>query len=517
MPTSLYFMDNKIFNNRLNFLFFVFVFIAVSYIWRLIYLQIYRHDIYVDMAKKQYSIKMSASSERGRIMAQNRIIGPTVIAENIEDKYTKDGKEYASSKRIYILGEVGAKALGYFGHTDDSYRGLYGIEKYYNDILQRTDGDVYANLFAELFADVSGGTFNNIDNRRGDIVLTTDIEASRFLYKTLNEIKDEWHGDIVGGIIMDPRDGRIIAMDEIPSFDPNKYQDYPISNYKNDLISGVYEMGSIMKPITMAAALDAGVVTSNTTYDDKGVRELNGYKVKNFDGKARGIVAIHEILDQSLNVGIVFLVEHLGTERFGKYMHAFGIGDETGIDLPNEASGLTKNIDSNVLVDAATSGFGQGIAITPLQTIRALAVIGNGGLLVNPYIVDSVIYDNGKEKKIIPNEGVRVIKASSSEEVTRMLVHVVDESLKKGKYKMEHYAIAAKTGTAQMAQPGGGYYDDRYLHSFFGYFPAYDPRYIVFLFHVHPKGAEYASDTLTEPFFRIVKFLINYYSVPPDR
>ena len=510
-------MDIKTFNNRLIILFILFVLLAFSYIARLFFLQIMRHDYYVDMAKKQYSISLSASSDRGRILAQNKITGPTVIAENIDNKYVKDGKEYANNKRVYILGEVGAKNIGYFGHTNDSYKGLYGIEKYYNDVLQRSDGDVYANLFAELFADISGDTFNNVDNRRGDIVLTTDIEASRFLYKTLNEIKNEWDGDIVGGIIMDPRDGRILAMDEIPSFDPNQYQNYPLINYNNDLISGVYEMGSIIKPLTVAAAVDAGLVDSQSTYNDTGVRELNGYKVKNYDGIARGVTTIQSILDKSLNIGIVHLVELLGTERFGKYMHGFGIGDETGIDLPNEVSGLTENIDSNVLVDAATSGFGQGIAITPLQTIRALATLGNGGLLVNPYIVDSVIYDNGKEKKIIPNEGARIIQASTSEEISRMLVHVVDTALKNGKYKMDHYSIAAKTGTAQMPQPGGGYYDDRYLHSFFGYFPAYDPQYIVFLFHVHPKGAQYASDTLTDPFFRIVKFLINYYSLPPDR
>ena len=156
--------------------------------------------------------------------------------------------------------------------------------------------------------------------------------------------------------------------------------------------------------------------------------------------------------------------------------------------------------------------------MSPIATVRALSVLANGGTLVGPYLVDRIDYKNGGSKKTYPDEGVRVIKKETSEEITRMLVKVVDDALLEGTVALPHYSVAAKTGTAQIADPnGGGYYKDRYLHSFFGYFPAYDPQFIIFLYNVHPKEVRYASQTLTHPFMDLTKFLINYYEIPPDR
>jgi cell division protein FtsI (penicillin-binding protein 3)/stage V sporulation protein D (sporulation-specific penicillin-binding protein) len=422
------------------------------------------------------------------------------------------------NKRFYPQKDIGSQILGFVGSDGKNTRGQYGIEKYYDDVLSRGMEEKSVNFFAELFADIDVNSMSNKDKGEGDVVLTIDAEAERFLHKTLLETKAEWRSDTIGGIIMDPSTGAIIAMDGLPSYDPNNFGDVESpSVYRNTLVSSVYEMGSIIKPITVASALDAGVVDESTTYYDTGFRDLDGYKVRNFDGKARGTTNMQTILDKSLNVGIVFLVEKLGAKQFQSYFKKFNIGEETGIDLPGEAGGLTKNLDSTVFVDSATSGFGQGIAITPIQTVRALSVLGNGGYLPSPHIVEKIMYKNGTVKSFVPDPTERILKKDTSERITRMLVHVVDTALKNGEYKMPRYSIAAKTGTAQMVKPGGGYYEDRYLHSFFGYFPAYEPRYIVFLFHTYPKGAEYASATLTDPFFKIVKFLISYYEVPPDR
>ena len=206
-------------------------------------------------------------------------------------------------------------------------------------------------------------------------------------------------------------------------------------------------------------------------------------------------------------------------DKLRDYLLSYGIKNKTGIDLPNETSGLVSGIMTSPRdIEYANAAFGQGIAMTPMEITRALASLGNGGNLVIPHVVKYIKYDDGTKKEMIYPTVPTKISKETAEEITRMLVTVMDKSLKGGLAKFDHYNVAVKTGTAQVANlVDGGYYEDRHTHSFFGYFPAYDPKFIVFLYAVNPKGVPYASQTWADPFLDITKFLLNYYEVPPDR
>ncbi len=419
--------------------------------------------------------------------------------------------------RFYPMFKVASHAVGFVGFdNEDDLNGRYGLERFYEETLGRNNKSTYDNLFVEVFSGIKKAITQD-QKFEGDIVTTIEPSVQSILEQKLQEIEDTWHSDYSGGIIMDPNTGEIFAMALVPSFDPNNLQkEKSVDVFQNKLVESVYEMGSIIKPLTMAAAIDAGAVTAETRYFDAGSIVLNGKTISNFDHKARGNVPMQEVLNQSLNTGVVFAMQKMGKETFSKYMKSYGIGQETGIDLPNEAHGLIDNLDSPREVEHATAAFGQGIAMTPIETIRALSSLGNGGFLPNPHLVKKITYKLGGEKTIVPNPSVRVLKKETSDEITSMLIKVVDTALLGGTVKMPNYSIAAKTGTAQIVE-NGKYAEDKFLHSFFGYFPAYEPRFIIFLFNMYPKGAQYASETLTHPFIDIAKFLINYYELPPDR
>ncbi|MFA6095423.1 MAG: penicillin-binding protein 2 [Candidatus Paceibacterota bacterium] len=420
--------------------------------------------------------------------------------------------------RFYPAGRLASNTLGFLGYdAGNRFNGRYGLERYYDDVLSRDEGTPYTNFFVEMFSDI--GALLGGERAEGDIVTTIEPSVQTELEREIAKVMTQWRSDLTGGIVMDPYTGEVVALAVSPSFDPNNVRsEKSASIFGNPMIEGVYEMGSIIKPLAMAAGIDAGAVTPKTTYLDEGYVMVNGAKISNFDGKGRGEVTMQRVLNDSLNTGMAFVAKKLGNDRLTKYFTEYGLGEETGIDLPGEVPGLIANLKSPRDIEHVTAAFGQGIAVTPIETIRALSALGNGGFLPNPHVVKRIDYLSGITKTLSYDNTRQVLAPATSEEITRMLVTVVDTALLGGTVKLPHYSIAAKTGTAQMAkETGKGYYDDRFLHSFFGYFPAYKPRFIVFLYTVYPKGAQYASHTLTYPFIDLAKFLINYYDIAPDR
>ncbi|MEK7101536.1 MAG: penicillin-binding transpeptidase domain-containing protein, partial [Patescibacteria group bacterium] len=319
-----------------------------------------------------------------------------------------------------------------------------------------------------------------------------------------------------GGIIMDPATGAIIAIANYPSYDANDLQSVDPNVLGNPLVEHVHEFGSIMKPLTMTAGLDAGVITPTTTYNDTGCITVNTARICNWDLKARGVIPMKQIIVQSLNVGAAWVATELGQEKFRAYFtKLFGV--KTGIDLPNEGGALLSNLMKPQQIGYDTAAYGQGIAVTPIQMIRALGAIANGGMMVQPHLASSVRLNSGITRTLAWGETTPVFSSAAARDTTTMMTAVVDEKLQNGKAMIPTMSVAAKTGTAQLTDGRGGYATDRFLHSFTGFFPSYNPRFIILLYTNDPQGVTYASDTLSSSFLDLVHFLIDYYAVPPDR
>ena len=468
---------------------------------------------YLDLDEDFYASRAGKSDDPYEEIATKV---PYEIGQEIVDLDIKGLIPLRENWRFYPGKDLATHSIGFMAYRDDELAGRYGLERYYDQILSRNDENVFSNFFAEIFSSAKE-VVSKDTTLKGSLVTTINPEAQSFVQNQLIEMEKKWDSKKIGAIVMNPQNGEIISMALYPTFDLNEFNQVDnASIYSNDLIEDVYEMGSIVKPLTIAIGLDTGAVRPETTYNDTGSVTMDSFTFYNYDKKARGVVSMQEVLNKSLNTGVSYVVTEVGNDKFGDYMRAL-LKDKTDIDLPNEAAPLIANLNSKRDIEYATASFGQGIAISPISMTRALATLGNGGKLVYPHLVKEIEYDLGFSKKVPIPEPIQVFKPETSEEISRMLVNVVDDALRGGTVALNNYTIAAKTGTAQIASSEGGYYEDKYLHSFFGYFPAYDPEFIVFLYHIEPQGALYASETLTEPFMNIAKFLINHYDIEPDR
>ena len=575
-------MKNSISAIRTYLFFAFFVLVSLLFVVRLYFLQIVKGQYYYEKADSQYTGNAESSFDRGDIFFESKggnlvsaatvkqgyivAINPSIIQEGTSSdlvfkelseeiilnkesfyfKANKTGDPYEEiakrvseeqmnkiinkkidgvivskdSWRIYPGGKLASNTIGFVAYNENELEGRYGLEKYYEDILKRETNTTFTNVFAEIFSNlkkISSGT-----DREGDLITSLEPEVQSMLGKAVGEIENSFSSKVTGGIVIDPKNGEIYAMSVSPTFDLNDFSlEQRVSIFSNPLVSDVYEMGSIIKPLTIATGIDLGVITAETTYNDTGFMIVEGKKISNHDGLVNGISDMQEVLNKSLNIGAAFVESKIGNEKFSQYFTDLGIGTETGIDLPNEASGSIENLKSPRDIEYVTASFGQGISMTPINAVRALSTLANGGKLITPHVVKKINYEVGLSKNIsFVDEARQVFKKETTEEVTRLLIGAVDEALLGGRLKQKNYSIAAKTGTAQISRStneGGGYYPDKYLHSFFGYFPAYNPKFLIFLYTVEPKSTLYASDTLAEPFLDVVKFLINYYEIPPDR
>jgi len=450
------------------------------------------------------------------------------VARNVDDDTLQKilaldilGIDYVLEEtRSYPESNLGGQIFGFVGRNNDGGKeGFYGLEGYFDKFLAGENGFLNTETDASgRWIGVGKRTFEPaIDG--GDLLITVDRTIQYIACKKLREGVERFDADSGSLVIMEPKTGKILALCNVPDFDPNIYNMVDdIGVYNNDAISTPYEPGSVYKPIVMAAALDVGAVTPNTTYDDTGEVKLEEYTIRNSNKKANGIQTMTEVLEKSLNTGMIFAMREMGQEAMRKYSHDFGFGIASGIELINERAGNLASLDKISDIYFATASYGQGITVTPLQLASAYSALANGGTLMKPYIVSEKRYADGRVEETKPQVVRQVISKKTSTTISAMLVSVVENG-HSHLAKVPGYYIAGKTGTAQVAKEnGGGYFPGDYTKATFaGYGPVEDPAFVMVIMLDHPRASTWAEYTSAAIFGDTASFLLQYMQVPPTR
>lgn len=421
--------------------------------------------------------------------------------------------------RLYPERTLGGHVLGFLGYDETGRQtGKYGIEGYFERELAGKMG------FLKSERDISGRIIALGDRSfepavdGSDVVLTIDRTIQHVACTALRKAVQAYQADGGSVIILDPSTGKVLAMCGAPDFDPNRYREtQDLDIFNNPAIFKAYEPGSIFKPITIAAALDSGAVSPSTTFEDTGSLQIDKFTIKNSDGTANGLQTMTQVLEKSLNTGVIFAMRKTGRSTFVDYVKRFGFGQAAGMELETEVAGNISSLKSNGEIFAATASFGQGITVTPLQMAAAFAAIANGGILKQPYIVEEIRHPDGTVDRREPNDVRRVMETKSARLLSAMLVAVVENGHGK-RAGVDGYYIAGKTGTAQVAKKDGvGYEEGKNIGSFGGFGPAGSPRFAMVVRIDNPHDVSWAETTAAPLFGEIAAFLLQYFEIPPTR
>ncbi len=439
------------------------------------------------------------------------------VAESIRD-YRLEGVYFTlDKKRSYPFGERMAQILGF---TNIDNEGQNGLEGYYNDFLRGVDGA--ALTASDIKGKELGEAATYLPSVPGcDLTLTVDTKIQAFAEDAVRSAYTEWGAKNAYMIVMDVNTGGITAMAAAPSYDNNEppRDDMPLLNAlsKNKMIVDVYEPGSTFKIFTTAAALEAGAVSESDRFFCPGYRIVDGQRIKCWRTIGHGSQDLSEGVMNSCNCVFMDLAGRLGVDRFYEYLRAFGFGSKTGVDFYGESKGLLMNQSSVKTVDLARIGFGQAVAVTPLQLITGVCAAVNGGLLYEPYFVSSITDVSGKtvyERN--PVTVRRIISEETSDVMRKLLTRVVAEG-GGSKAGVKGYAIGGKTGTAQK-YADGAIAQGKYVSSFIGFAPADDPRYAVLMIVDEPSGYTYYGSIVAAPYAgRTFSRIFEYLSVPPSQ
>jgi cell division protein FtsI/penicillin-binding protein 2 len=417
----------------------------------------------------------------------------------------------STSRRFYPEGDLASALLGFIGRDE---MGLAGVEADFDTELGGVPGTVYFERDA-LGNEIPFGRRLGVDPRPGgDVTLTIDRYLQRLVEKEL-DAAIKAHGATGGNIIvMQPHTGEVMAMASRPTFQLSKLNledGSQVDLFRNRAVTDVYSPGSVMKTITMATAVDLGLVSPRTTYNDDGIAEIEGGEtIKNWDFSAHGITTMVELLQYSLNTGAVWLSDQIGARRFYEYMARFGFGEASGIGLGGDPAGIvrTNEEDDWYPVDLATNSFGQGISVSPVQMVTAVSALVNGGLLMRPYVVKEVAGPEGRRVY----EPV-VVQRAVSEETSRTLVemmHAVVDGMPSHLARVPGYSVGGKTGTTTFPDRADT------IASFVGFAPVEDPRFVMLITIDSPKDSSLGGVVAAPIFSDLAPSMLTYLGVRPD-
>lgn len=450
----------------------------------------------IDIEKEVIMDKLSNKNSLFSLLKRKLCIQEVEDINNLEIEGIHLGEELV---RFYPHNTLASDVLGFVNNDNI---GQYGVEGHFNEYLKGESG----------WQKVSYGPFGKTLEGDGiltgaDVVLTIDKNIQEQAEKVLADYSEIFKYESAQVIVLDPITGKVLAMADFPSYDPNEFDNSDVSVFKNKAIQSLYEPGSVFKSITMATALNEGKITPETTYVDKGYVVIGGYKVKNYDERVHGQNTMTQVLEKSINTGAIFAQEQISNEVFEKYLERFGIFEQTGIELQGEVYSKNLEFKKGWEINYATASFGHGIETTLIQMARAYAALANGGELIKPSIVE------GKTDK------ERIILKETSDTIVRMLVSVAENGYSKSA-RVDGYHIAGKTGTSQIPYSSLGInqigYSDQTWQSFVGFAPAFDPKFVIAIKLDNPNTKS-SSESSTLVFRDIAKYILDYWQIAPDK
>lgn len=438
------------------------------------------------------------------------------IADKI-NSYNYDGiyllKE---AKRYYPYNDLLSHVLGYVGIDN---QGLSGLELKYNEELTGTSGSI------KYYSDAKGNRLNKAEEYKEaisgyNVYLTIDLDLQQSVERELDNAVAKYNPEHALAIAINPKTGEILAMASRPSYNPNEYQTYTQEVLSRNLpIWMTYEPGSTMKITTLSAAINEGVVNLFTdTFFDSGSINVDGATIHCWKSGGHGAQTFLNVVENSCNPGFVNLGFRLGKEKLFKYIKDFGFGEKTGIDLTGEAKGILFDLDRVGNVELATTAFGQGISVTPIQQVRSVSAAVNGGTLYQPYIVKRV--ENATTKETISEVNPTVIRQVITEESSKLVRFALENVVAHGSGRnayIENYRIGGKTGTAQKVN-NGRYMVGNYILSFIGFLPADDPEIVLYVAVDNPKGVTQYGGVVAAPIAKaIFSSYIEMNNVPKSK